>query len=49
MVYFKVESAFFKVVAFKGFKARWLQDFIAPYSLGYGANKEHAIKLKVGS
>ncbi len=34
MVYFKVESAFFRVVAvaFKSFKARLLQDFIAPYS-----------------
>ncbi|MGL2623488.1 hypothetical protein ACQJ5P_03465 [Helicobacter pylori] len=36
MVYFKVESAFFRVVAFKGFKARWLQDFIMPYSRNMG-------------
>ncbi|GAA9437971.1 hypothetical protein UBN10_04320 [Helicobacter pylori] len=50
MVYFKTrEALLLGWLAFKGFKARWLQDFIVPYSLGYGANKEHAIKLKVGS
>ncbi|MFP6231844.1 hypothetical protein ACLGCR_00705 [Helicobacter pylori] len=36
MVYFKVESAFFRVVAFKGFKVRWLQDFITPHSCDMG-------------
>ncbi len=33
MVYFKTREALFKGgLQFKGFKARWLQDFIAPYS-----------------
>ncbi|WP_275078076.1 hypothetical protein [Helicobacter pylori] len=36
MVYFKVESAFFRVVAFKSFKACLLQDFITPHSCNMG-------------
>ncbi len=33
MVYFKAREVFFLGwFAFKSFKARWLQDFIAPYS-----------------
>ncbi|MCQ2622474.1 hypothetical protein JT242_01530 [Helicobacter pylori] len=44
MVYFKVESAFFRVVAFKGFKARWLQDFITLHSQGMGQIRKHAIE-----
>ncbi|MGH1613669.1 hypothetical protein [Helicobacter pylori] len=47
----RLESAFFRVVTFKSFKACWLQDFIVPYSfLGYGANKKACHRsVKVGS
>ncbi|WP_165509769.1 hypothetical protein [Helicobacter pylori] len=32
----RLESTFFRVVAFKGFKVRWLQDFITPHSRNMG-------------
>lgn len=44
----RVESAFFRVVAFKGFKARWLQDFITLHSQGMGQIRKHAMKRKSG-
>ncbi|WP_390400856.1 hypothetical protein [Helicobacter pylori] len=37
MVYFKTrEELLLGWLAFKGFKARWLQDFITPHSCNMG-------------
>ncbi|GAA7659777.1 hypothetical protein HpMMM63_01560 [Helicobacter pylori] len=49
MVYFKTrEALLLGWLAFKSFKACWLQDFIAPYSYGVGQIRKHAMKRKSG-
>ncbi|WRB89316.1 hypothetical protein KVC24_00155 [Helicobacter pylori] len=50
MVYFKTREAFLLGwFALKGFKARWLQDFITPHSRNMGQIRKHGMKRKAGS
>ncbi|UOS32688.1 hypothetical protein MPG02_06970 [Helicobacter pylori] len=49
MVYFKTFLGWWIGVACKSFEACLLQDFSRSIVLGYGANKGHGMKLKVGS
>ncbi len=44
----KWKAHFLGWLAFKGFKARWLQDFITPHSRNMGQIRKHAMKRKSG-